>query len=116
MTVVSNRLDLVLFLIIDKVGWRSREVLPILFRFLIGHEEGGMESGVYGPLGREAQLVDDWGYHPRYLEGSMPSGGELDGPIWQGKVLCIQPHLLTLFPLRFFGVVVLRRSIQGLGN
>jgi hypothetical protein len=54
MTVVSNRLDFVLFLIIDKVRRGSREVLPILLRFLEGHEERGVEDGVDGPLRGQA--------------------------------------------------------------
>ena len=47
---VSNRLDLVLFPIIDKVRWGPREVLSVLFRLFERHEERGMEDGVYGPL------------------------------------------------------------------
>jgi hypothetical protein len=73
--VVSNGLDFVLFLIIDKVRWGSREVLSVLFRLLIGHEEGGVEGGVYGPLRGQVQLVDDWGYYLRDLEGSVTSRG-----------------------------------------
>ena len=56
---VSNGLDLVLLLIIDKVRRRPREVLAVLLRFFIGHEEGGVEGRVDGPLRGEAQLVDD---------------------------------------------------------
>ena len=47
---VSNRLDFVLFSIIDKVRWGSREVFSVLFRLLERHEERGVEDGVYGPL------------------------------------------------------------------
>jgi hypothetical protein len=47
---VSNRLDLVLLSIIDKVRWGSREVFSVLFRLLKRHEERGVEDGVYGPL------------------------------------------------------------------
>ena len=36
---VSNRLDFVLLLIINKVRWGSREVLPILLHLLKRHEE-----------------------------------------------------------------------------
>ena len=36
---VSNRLDFVLFSIIDKVRWGSREVLPVLIRLFERHEE-----------------------------------------------------------------------------
>jgi len=36
---VSNRLDLILLSIIDKVRWGSREVLSVLFRLLEWHEE-----------------------------------------------------------------------------
>jgi len=47
---VSNRLDFVLFSIIDKVRWGSREVLSVLFRLFERHEERGVEDRVYGPL------------------------------------------------------------------
>jgi len=56
---VSNCLDLVLLLIIDKVRRWPREVFSVLFCLLVGHEEGGMESGVDGPLRGKAQLIDD---------------------------------------------------------
>ena len=56
---VSNCLNLVLFLIVDKVRRQPQEVLPMLFCLLVGHEEGGMESGVDGPLRGKAQLIDD---------------------------------------------------------
>jgi len=56
---VSNSLDFILLLIIDKVRRRPREVLAVLFRFLVGHEEGGVEGGVDGPLRGKAQLVND---------------------------------------------------------
>ena len=36
---VSNRLDFVLFSIIDKVRWGSREVLSVLIRLFERHEE-----------------------------------------------------------------------------
>jgi hypothetical protein len=36
---VSNCLDLVLFSIIDKVRWGSREVLSVLLRLFERHEE-----------------------------------------------------------------------------
>jgi hypothetical protein len=113
MAMVSNRLDLVLLPIIDKVRWGSREVLPILIRLFERHEERGMEHGVYGPLWRQAQLVDDWGYHLCDLEGSVSPRGKFGGSVWQGEVLCVQPYLLTLFPSHFFGVVALGGSVQG---
>ena len=47
---VSNCLDFVLLLIIDKVRWGPREVLPVLIRLFEGHEERGVEHGVYSPL------------------------------------------------------------------
>ena len=59
MSVVSNRLNLILLLIIDKVRRRSREVLAVLLHLFVGHEEGGMEGGVDGPLRGKAQLIDD---------------------------------------------------------
>ena len=72
-----------------------------------------MEDGVYGPLWRQAQLIDDWGHYFRDLEGSVSPWGEFGGPVRQGEVLCVQPYLLTLFPSRFFGVVALGGLIQG---
>jgi len=39
MAMVSNRLNFVLFPIIDKVRWGSREVLPVLIRLFEWHEE-----------------------------------------------------------------------------
>jgi hypothetical protein len=86
---VSNRLDFVLLSIIDKVRWGSREVLSILIRLLKRHEERSVEHGVYGPLWGQAQLVNDWGYHLRDLEGSVPPRGEFGGPVRQGEVLCV---------------------------
>ena len=59
MSMVLNCLNLVLFLIIDKVRRRPREVLAMLFHLFIGHEEGGVEGGVDGPLRGKVQLVDD---------------------------------------------------------
>ena len=47
---VSNRLDFVMFSIIDKVRWGSREVLSVLLRLFERHEERGVKDGVYGPL------------------------------------------------------------------
>jgi hypothetical protein len=110
---VPNRLDFVLFSIIDKVRWGSREVLPVLIRLFEWHEERGVEYGVYGPLWGQAQLVDDWGYHLCDLEGPVPPRGEFGGPVRQGEVLCVQPYLLALFPSCFFGVVALGGSVQG---
>ena len=82
MAMVSNCLDLILLPIIDKVRWGSREVLPVLVRLLERHEERGVEHGVYGPLWGQAQLVDDWGYHLRDLEGPVPPRGKFSGPVW----------------------------------
>jgi hypothetical protein len=110
---VSNRLDFVLLSIIDKVRWGSREVLSVLIRLFERHEERSVKHGVYGPLWGQAQLVDDWGYYFRDLEGPVSPRGEFGGPVWQGEVLCVQPYLLTLFPSRFFGVVALGGSVQG---
>jgi hypothetical protein len=81
MAMVSNRLDFVLFPIIDKVRWGSREVLPILIHLLEWHEERSVKHGVYGPLWGQAQLVDDWGYHLCDLEGSVPPRGKFGRPI-----------------------------------
>ena len=39
MAMVSNRLDFVLFPIIDKVRWGSREVFSVLVRLFEWHEE-----------------------------------------------------------------------------
>ena len=50
MSMVSNGLDFVLLLIVDKVRRRPREVLAMLLRLFVGHEEGGVEGGVDGPL------------------------------------------------------------------
>jgi hypothetical protein len=113
MAMVSKRLDFVLLLIIDKVRWGSREVLPVLLRLLKRHEEQSVEHGVYGPLWGQAQLINDWGYHLCDFEGSVSPRGKLGGSVRQGEVLCIQPYLLTLFPSRFFGVVALGGSVQG---
>ena len=111
--VVLNRLNLVLLLIIDKVRWGSRVVLPVLIRLFKRHEERGVEHRVYGPLWGQAQLVNNWGYHLRDLEGSVSPRGKFGGSVRQGEVLCIQPYLLTLFPSRFFGVVALGGLVQG---
>ena len=113
---VSNRLDFVLFSIIDKVRWGSREVLPVLIRLFERHEERGVEDGVYGPLWGQAQLVDDRGYHLRDLKGSVSPRGEFGGPVRQGEVLCVQPYLLTPFPSCFLGVVALGGSVQSLSD
>ena len=51
---VSNRLDLVLLSIIDKVRWGPREVLSVLIRLFERHEERSVEHGVYGPLWGQA--------------------------------------------------------------
>ena len=110
-SMVSNCLDFVFFSIIDKVRRWPREVLSVLLRLFVGHEEGGVEGGVYGPLRGQAQLIDNWGHYFRDFEGSVTSRGQFDGSVRQGKVLCIQPHLLALFPSRFFGVVALGCSI-----
>jgi hypothetical protein len=86
---VSNRLDFVLLSIIDKVRWGPREVFSILIRLFKRHEERGVEHGVYGPLWGQAQLIDDWGYHPCDLEGSVSPRGEFGGPVRQCEVLCV---------------------------
>ena len=78
MSMVPDSLDFVLLSIIDKVRRWPREVLSVLFRLFIGHEEGGVEGGVYGPLRGQAQLIDNRGHHFRDLEGSMTSRGQLD--------------------------------------
>jgi hypothetical protein len=75
-----------------------------------------VEHGVYGPLRRKTQLINNRGYHLRDLEGPVSPRGKFSGPVQQGEVLCVQPYLLTLFPLRFFGVVALGDSVQGLGD
>ena len=75
-----------------------------------------MEHGVYGPLRGQAQLVNDRGYYFGNFEGSMSPWGKLGGPVRQGEVLCVQPHLLTLLPSRLSGVVALGGSVQGLGD
>jgi len=59
MSMVSNRLDLVLLLIIDKVRGQPQEVLTMLLCLFVGHEEGGVEGGVDSPLRGKAQLVDN---------------------------------------------------------
>jgi hypothetical protein len=115
-TMVSNRLDFVLFPIIDKVRWGSREVFSVLIRLFERREERGVEHGVYGPLRGQAQLVNDWGYYFGDFEGSMSPWGKFGGPVRQGEVLCVQPHLLTLLPSRLSGVVALGGSVQGLGD
>jgi hypothetical protein len=46
-TMVSNALDFILFLIIDKVRRWPREVLSVLRRLFIGHEERCVEGGVH---------------------------------------------------------------------
>jgi hypothetical protein len=113
MAMVSNRLDFVLFPIIDKVRWGSREVLSVLIHLFERHEERSVKHGVYGPLWGQAQLVDDWGYHLGDLERSVSPWGKFGGPVRQGEVLCVQPYLLTLFPPRFLGVVALGGPVQG---
>ena len=60
MSMVLNRLDLILLLIIDKVRRWPREVLAVLFCLFVGHEEGGVEGGMDSPLRGKAQLIDNW--------------------------------------------------------
>ncbi len=49
-SVAPDSLDLVLFLVVDKVRWWSRIVLSMFFCLHIWGKKGGMEDGVYGPL------------------------------------------------------------------
>ncbi len=49
-SVAFDGLDLVLFLVVDKVRWGPQVVLPVFFCLHIWGKKGGMENGVYGPL------------------------------------------------------------------
>ncbi len=53
-SVAPDGLDLVLFLVVDKVRWGPRVVLPMFFCLYIGGKKGSVENGVYGPLRGEA--------------------------------------------------------------
>ena len=61
MSVALDGLDLVLFFVVDKVRWGSREVFSIFFCLYIRGQEGGVEHRVDGPLRGETELV----YHRR---------------------------------------------------
>jgi hypothetical protein len=43
----------------------------MLGSFSIWSKKGGMESGVYLPMGEEIKGVGDWGYFDGYPEGSI---------------------------------------------
>ena len=49
-SVAPDGLDLVLFLVVDKVRWGSGIVLSVFFCLHKWGEKGGVENGVYGPL------------------------------------------------------------------
>jgi len=74
-SVASDGLDLVLFFIVNKVRWGSREVFPMFFRLYVRGQEGGMEYRMDGPLRGEAELIHYWGDNPLDQKGSMPSWG-----------------------------------------
>jgi hypothetical protein len=74
-SVASDGLDLVLFFVVDKVRWGSREVFSVFFCLYVRGQEGGMEYGVDGPLGGKAELVYHWGDNPFDQKGSVPSWG-----------------------------------------
>ncbi len=54
MSVAPDGLDLILFLIIDKVRWWPGVVFSMFFCLYIWGKEGGVEDRMYGPLRGEA--------------------------------------------------------------
>jgi len=74
-SVASDGLDLILFFIVDKVRWGSREVFSIFFCLYVRGQEGGVEYRVDGPLGGKAELVHHWGDNSFDQKGSVPSWG-----------------------------------------
>jgi hypothetical protein len=55
--VASDGLDLILFFIVDKVRWGSREVFSVFFCLYVRGQKGGVEHGVDGSLRGKAELV-----------------------------------------------------------
>ena len=72
-SVAADGLDLVLFFVVDKVRWRSREVFSVFFCFYVRGQEGGVEHWVDGPLRGEAELVHHWGDNPFDQKRSVSS-------------------------------------------
>jgi hypothetical protein len=75
MSVASDGLDLVLFFIVDKVRWGSREVFSVFFCFYVRGQKGGVEDRVDSPLRGEMELVYHWGDNSLDQKGSMSSWG-----------------------------------------
>src|SRR6266851_2996699 len=53
-SVASDGLDLILFLVVDKVRWGSGVILPVFLRLYKWGEKGCVKHGVYHLLQREA--------------------------------------------------------------
>ncbi len=75
MSVAPDGLDLVLFLIVDKVRWGLGVVLPVFFRLYEWGKKGSVEHGVYRPLWRESQSVRHRGDGLFDSEGAVSSRG-----------------------------------------
>ena len=56
-SVALDGLNLILFLVIDKVRWGSREVFSVFFCLYVRGQKGGVEHGMDSPLRGEAELV-----------------------------------------------------------
>ncbi len=74
-SVAPDGLDLILFLVVDKVRWGSGVVFPVFFCLYEWGKEGSMEHGVYCPLRREPQSVRHRGDGLFDSEGAVSSRG-----------------------------------------
>ena len=74
-SVAPDGLDLVLFLVIDKVRWGLGVVFSVLLHLYKWGKKGGVEHRVYCPLRREAQSICHRGDGLFDSEGAVPSWG-----------------------------------------
>jgi hypothetical protein len=79
----ENPLYLLFFFSINNIWRRTGEVGAMCFGLMVWEKKGCMEHIVYLPCHWECQPVDNWGYHPCDIKGTILLWVQLGCLVWQ---------------------------------